>query len=177
MYYIRCSSTAYLLRVHGGCADGVEHHHVGAGVRVGQVPAVALPQGVDHAGLVQVPQRPQVLHAVQVGGVRLGQGGAGSQGQGHRITGSGLQGYRVRVTGLQGQGQGHRVTGSESQGHSHRVTGSGSQGQGHRVRVTGSGSGSQGHRVRVTGSQGHRVRVTGSGSGSAIAVITVQLTQ
>lgn len=62
---------AYLLRVHGGRANGVNDHHVGPGVGVHQVAAVALPQGVHHAGLVQVLQRGQVLHAVEHGRVGL----------------------------------------------------------------------------------------------------------
>lgn len=61
----------YLFGVHGGGANGVNDHHVGPGVGVHQVTAVALPQGVHHARLVEILQRGQVLHAVEGGRVCL----------------------------------------------------------------------------------------------------------
>lgn len=64
----------YLLGVHGGGANGVNDHHVGPGVGVHQVTAVALPQGVHHAGLVEILQQGQVLHAVEGGRVCLESG-------------------------------------------------------------------------------------------------------
>lgn len=57
-------TAAYLLRVHGGGAQGVDDHHVGPSIGVDEVASVALPQAVHHAGLVQIEQRGQVLRSV-----------------------------------------------------------------------------------------------------------------
>lgn len=64
-------AAAYLLRVHWGGANGVNDSHVWPSVGVHQVTAVALPQGVHHARLIQILQRGQVLHSVEHRRVRL----------------------------------------------------------------------------------------------------------
>lgn len=62
---LQAQAAAYLFRVHGGGANGVNDHHVGPSVGVHQVTAVPLPQGVHHAGLIQILQRGQVLYSVK----------------------------------------------------------------------------------------------------------------
>lgn len=57
-------SKSYLLRVHGGCAKGVDDYHVGSSVGVDEVAPVALPQAVHHTGFIQVEQWSQVLWSV-----------------------------------------------------------------------------------------------------------------
>lgn len=46
----------YLLRVHGGCAEGVDDDHVGSSKGVDEVASVALPQAVHHTGFIQIEQ-------------------------------------------------------------------------------------------------------------------------
>lgn len=50
--YSDVEAAAYLFRVDGGGADGVNNHHVGPSVGVRQVTAEPLPQRVHHARLV-----------------------------------------------------------------------------------------------------------------------------
>ena len=57
--------------VDGQGRHGVDDHQGRAGVRVDEVVAVALADGVQRGGLVEVAQARQVLAAVQLGGVRL----------------------------------------------------------------------------------------------------------
>lgn len=47
---------AYLLRVHGRCAEGVDDYHVRPSVAVDEVPSVALPQAMHHTGLIEIEQ-------------------------------------------------------------------------------------------------------------------------
>lgn len=61
----------HLLRVYGERGGGVEHNHAAAGVSVYEVGAIALPQGVQGRGLIEVPQGRKVLATVELGRVRL----------------------------------------------------------------------------------------------------------
>lgn len=51
-----CQSKAYLLRVHGGCAKGVDDYHVWSSVGVVEIASIALPQAVHHTGFIQIKQ-------------------------------------------------------------------------------------------------------------------------
>lgn len=68
---LHAEAAAYLFRVHGRGANGVNNHHVGPSVGVHQITAVPLPQRVHHARLVQVLQGGQVFQPLQRRRVRL----------------------------------------------------------------------------------------------------------
>ena len=66
-----------LVGVDGQAGHGVDDDGAGAGRRVDQVAAVALPERVQHRGLVQVPQLRQLLALVKLRRVRLQKGHTG----------------------------------------------------------------------------------------------------
>lgn len=54
----------YLLRIHWGCAKGIDDHHVGTSIGVHEIATIALPKAMNYTRFIKIEQWRQVLWLV-----------------------------------------------------------------------------------------------------------------